>query len=186
MTAMQQWTGCLAVLALAAGLPAALAPARASAWWRRLPRSRWAGRLLSAAALFWAGWLIYEAPLEFLLPYRRWILPATVVAIPLTWLATPDLLACRAFGGLLALLPAPVLLVARSHPSPWRLVVVTSMYLTALAGMLLIMSPYHMRDWIECATRAPARMRLAGLLLTAVALLLAALALTVFAAPHGH
>lgn len=182
---LQHWTGWLAVLALAAGLPAALAPARAATWWRRLPRSRWAGRLLSAGALLWAGWLIHDAPLEFLLPYRRWILPATVVAIPLTWLSAPELLACRAAGGLLALLPAPVLLVARSHPSPWRLAVVILMYLLAVAGMLLMMSPYHLRDWIECATRAPLRTRLAGLLLTALALLLAALALTVFAAPRG-
>jgi len=95
------------------------------------------------------------------------------------------LLACRAAGGLLALLPAPVLLVARFHPSPWRLAVVILMYLLAVAGMLLMMSPYHLRDWIECATRAPPRTRLAGLLLTALALLLAALALTVFAAPRG-
>ncbi len=182
---MQHWTVCLAILALAAALPAALAPAGAGALWRLLPRSRWAGRLLSAAALLWAGWLVYDAPLEFLLPFRRWIWPVTIMLIPLTWFAMPELLSCRAVGGLLALLPAPVLLAARLHATPWRLVVVTLMYLMAIAGMLLMMSPYHLRDWIGWATRSSARTRLVGLLLALLALLLAALALTVFAAPKN-
>ncbi|MDD5706887.1 MAG: hypothetical protein PHR35_13265 [Kiritimatiellae bacterium] len=177
---LRQWTILLGILALAVGVPLLAAPVPAARCWRALPRHRWAGRILSAAALLWAGWLVYDAPLEFLIPFRRYILPAAAIAVPLTWMATPDLLACRALGGLLALLPAPVLVVARSHPSSWRLLVVTWMYLWAIAGMWLMMSPYRLRDWIEAVTRTPQRQRLCGAAFTAMGALLTGLALSVF------
>jgi hypothetical protein len=181
MWGLHQWSLLLAVPALAGGLLAMLAPAPVARRLRALPRDRLAGRLLSAAALLWAGWIVHREPLEFLLPCRRFILPAAAAAVPLAWIATPELLSCRAIGGLLALLPAPVLLAARFHPSPWRLAVVTPMYLLAVAGMWLMMSPYRLRDAIGAVTRTPARLRLAGLAAALLGLFLATLSCTAFA-----
>jgi hypothetical protein len=178
---LQTWTILLAGLACAGGLPALLAPRATGRALRGFCRSRWAGILLSTLALAWAGWLLYALPLEFLLPYRRFMPFVLLAVIPFTWFAMPDLLAARALGGLMALLPAPVLQVARVHPSAWRLVVVVLMYLFAVAGMTLIMAPYYLRDGLAWLTRSEGRLRICGAVRLLAALALAWLALTAFA-----
>ena len=119
-------------------------------------------------------------PLEFLVPYRRFIPLVMLAAIPFSWFAMPDMLAARALGGLFALSPAPVLQLARVHPSQWRLVVVTLLYLMAIAGMTLIMAPYYLRDGVAWVTRSELRLRICGAIRLLIGLLLAWLALTVF------
>jgi hypothetical protein len=178
---LQTCTFLLAVLACVSALPALLAPRAATRVMRGFCRNRWAGYVVSTLALAWAGWLLYALPLEFLLPYRKFIPFVMLAAIPFTWVAMPDLLSARALGGLLVLLPAPVLRVARVHPSAWRLVIVVLMYLFALAGMTLIMAPYYLRDGLEWVTRSDGRLRLCGAIRLLAAFLLAWLALTVFA-----
>lgn len=180
MMTLQGWVGLLALLAGISGLAAIAAPATCARALRALPRNRWAGYLLSTAALAWSGWLLYTMPLEFLMPYRRFIPWVMLAAIPFSWFAMPDLLAARALGGLFALIPAPVLQLVRVHPSPWRLVVVTLLYLMAIAGMTLIMAPYLMRDGIAWMTRSGRRLRMCGAVRLLVGLLLGWLALAVF------
>jgi uncharacterized protein YjeT (DUF2065 family) len=177
---LQTWTLLLALLACAAGLPALLAPRATGRALRGFCRHRLTGRVLSTLALVWAGWLLYALPLEFLLPYRKFIPFVMLAVIPFTWFAMPDLLAARALGGLLALLPAPVLQVARVHPSPWRLVIVVLMYGFAVAGMTLIMAPYYLRDGLEWVSRSDGRLRLSGAARLLAGLGLAWLALAVF------
>ncbi len=173
---LSQYSAALAVAALLPALFLLARPQETARALRALPRSAWAGRVLSAAALLWAGALVHSEPLEFLLPYRRWILPLMVLAVPLTWLATPELLACRATGALMALLPAPVLMVARTHPSPWRLAMVILMYLMAVGGMWLMMSPYRLRDLILRTLRSEGAARATGGMLLAFAIFLGLLA----------
>lgn len=159
---MQTWVALLAVAACVCGLPMMLSPAFARRGLRGFCRSRWAGRVLSTLALAWAGWWLYSMPLEFLVPYRKFVPFVILGAIPFAWYAMPDLLSARALGGILALIPAPVLQVARAHPSDWRLVVVALMYLMALAGMTLMMAPYLLRDGIEWLSRTDWRLRASG------------------------
>ncbi len=162
MLQLWQWSLILGAFFTGWGLFVLLAPTVAARALKRFPRDRWSGRVLSVVALAWSGWLIYAMPLEFLVPYRRWVPWVTLMAMPLTWAAMPDLLACRALGGLLCLLPAPVLQVARFHPSPWRLVVVVLMYAAAIKGMVLLMSPHYLRRLIDAGTGRPAWLRVGG------------------------
>lgn len=180
MLQLWQWSLILGAGFVGWGLVALLAPAGAARLLARFPRDRWAGRALSVVALIWSGWLIYAMPLEFLMPYRRWVPWAILAAVPLTWAAMPDLLACRALGGLLCLLPAPVLQVARFHPSPWRLVVVVLMYGAAIKGMVLLMSPHYLRRVIDVVTRRPAWLRVAGAVALSIGVVLLLLGLGVF------
>ena len=177
---LKLWVALLAALAGCSALITLAAPAASTRFLRGFCRNRWAGRLLSAVALAWAGWLLYALPLEFLMPYRKFIPFVMLAAIPFSWVAMPDLLAARALGGIMALMPAPVLQVARVDPSNWRLVVVALMYVMAIAGMTLIMAPYYLRDGLEWLTRSEGRLRLCGVVRLLFALLLAWLAFAVF------
>ena len=100
-------------------------------------------------------------PLSLLDPYKRFLPLVVLVCIPLSWYWLDELLACRAMGGLLMLFPAPLLLCVRSHPSPWRLVLVTAAYLAIIKGMVLMLYPWHMRRVCH-AMAASTALRLAG------------------------
>jgi uncharacterized protein YjeT (DUF2065 family) len=67
-------------------------------------------------------------------------------------------------GGLLLLLAAPVLAVARWHASPWRLVIVIFTYVLVIVGMWLVLSPYAFRKAMARVIRSNGRCRIAGAL----------------------
>ena len=73
---------------------------------RAFARHVWTGRVLATLAWIWAGWALYVMPLELLQPIRQWIPLLVLAAIPLSWYWMPDLLSCRAVGGLLVLFPS--------------------------------------------------------------------------------
>lgn len=165
-------TWCLIVgvaLAILAALPL-FAPAKASAAMRRFPRSVIAGVVISTLAFAWAAAIVLVAPLDFIAPWKLWIAGALMVSAPLSWFWMSPLLACRALGGILVLLPAPVLLSARMVDSPCRLVMVVLMYVFAVLGMDFIMAPYHLRDALSWIAAKPSRVRVAGALLLAAAM----------------
>lgn len=170
----------LAGLALVLGLPPILFPAGAAAAWKRFPRNVWAGRVLSAVALFWAAAQLADMPIEFLAPYRGLILPLTPVVVLLTWIWMDELLACRAAGALLALIPAPLLSCVRVNDSPARIVIAVLAYMMVIDGMLLMACPYLLRDGIAFLGRSQARVRATGIGYTALAVALVALALFVY------
>ena len=142
---------------------------------RLFPRSAIAGAVLSALAFLWAAAIVYEAPLDFIARFKLPIAILLIVSIPVSWFWMTDLLAIRALGGLLVLLPAPVLVVTRFLDSGWRLVLVVLMYVYAIAGMDFVMAPYHGRDAIAWATAKPARFAAAGAVFALVGLLVALL-----------
>ena len=81
-------------------------------------------------------------------------------------------------GGLLCLLPAPILAVAREHDSQWRLVIVIVAYIMAVKGMALVLSPYLFRKGTAFAAATDTRLRalcmaavLAGVALVALGVL---------------
>lgn len=146
----------------------------------RFPRSLWAGRILTGLALVWVGAIVLNAPLQkfnFLKPY-------IYIAVPLAYVLIiylmDELLAPRAFGGILLLLADPMLDAARWHDSPWRLVVTVLAYVWVLAGMVFVLSPFRLRRLIRNVVGDMARYRVVavfGLILGAV---LIGLGLTIY------
>lgn len=156
------WCYLLGLIGLFAGLSAAAAPASLSRTLKALPRSPAAGYALSTVAWIWAGYALWNMNLDFMMPYQKLIPIAVLVCIPLTWFWLDNLLPCRAIGGLLTLFPYELLHIARVHASPGRLVVVLFAYLCIVAGMVLLLYPWKLRQMIAWLTARVARVRWAG------------------------
>lgn len=129
---------------------------------RAFPRHALAGRLLTAAALVWVAWLLFEMPLGRFERYKPllWILtPASFVLIAVF---IDELLAPRALGGLLLLVATPMLDAARWNPSLSRLVITVFAFVLVIVGMVLVISPYRFRTELAWMER-PGATRLAGI-----------------------
>ncbi len=164
---------------LAAGLAAFSRPAWCRERARRFPRSVLAGGILTVIDMIWVALIVHGAALgrfEFLKP---WIYPAAGVAAAAIIFLMDDLLAARAFGGLLLLAGNPVLLAARWAPTPWRLVMPTLVYIWVLAGMILVLSPWRLRKALE-RLGGDRGWRLAGVTLGVIGFGVLVLALTVY------
>ena len=162
MTDLARYTLWLAASLLLLALPLLFAPCFSASLYRKLPCSVWIGRLLSAVALLWGGRMIYLMPFEFLQPYRHLILPLIPVVVVLTWWCMDELLAARSVGALAVLIPSPLLAAVRIHPSDWRLVISVWAYVMVITGMVLLLSPYRLRDALDRALKTPAQARLWG------------------------
>lgn len=174
------WSLFLAALFLVPAAVNLFAPDRAVLAAKAFPRSRGCDWILSAMAFLWAAALVFSLPIDFLARIRVPVMVLIIVAIPLSWAWMPDLLGSRAIGGLLVLLPAPVLQIARYCDSTWRLVVIVLMYLFAVAGMVLVLYPYHLRDALSWIAARPTRIRAVGIVCALLGLLLLLLGLVVF------
>ncbi len=139
-----------------------LKPALWREGFRRFPRSRWCGRVLSAAAIVWAAWVLKDMPLGRFEALKAGLLPVTIAFGGLVWFYMDELLAPRALGALLLLYPAPVLTAARLHDSPWSVVMSTVAYVMVIKGMALLLGPYLFRRFSERALRTDLLCRLAG------------------------
>jgi hypothetical protein len=144
------------------------------------PRSRLAGGILAAAALAWAGYIVYHAPLGRFEALKPGLILAVPVAFLLVFFFMDELLAPRALGALLLLVATPVLESARWHPSSARLVVVVVAYAVVVKGMALVLNPYLLRKALEWGLRRPALLRGGGLVHVALGLTLVILALAVY------
>ena len=173
------WCYLLGLICVLMGTTVAAAPAPLSRFYNALPRSAVAGYLLSTIAWLWAGYALWTMGLDLLEPFKKFLPVAVLVCIPLTWFWLDNLLTCRALGALLCLFPYELLHVARVHPSPWRLVVVTLAYLCIVKGMILLLYPWKLRQAIVWLTQRPALFRLAGALNALLGLLLIGLGATV-------
>ncbi len=128
-----------------AGLFAIIKPANSISFLSGLPRNVWLGRLFTAVALIWAAILTYREHFE-IVDKNIWLLYlVTPIVIWLTIKYVDELLCARAIGGILCILPAPMLDAAFIENSPTRLFVTFFAYLMAICGMVLIWSPYLMR-----------------------------------------
>lgn len=143
---------------------------------RAFPRHVWAGRILAAADILWAAWLVLTMGSTWIDAHRAIVYAAVPVIYILVIAFIDDLLAARALGGLLLLVPLPILESAFTHPASSRLVMTTFAYLLVVLGLVLVWSPFKLRQWTERwinqASMASA-VGGAGLLLGAVMLFLA-------------
>lgn len=150
--------------------------------WKALPRSVWPGRVLTAVCLAWSMLWVFVMPppfpqLEAVRPHLWWITPVAIVAV---CVCIPELLTCRAIGGLLVLAPAPMLSAAAWHPSEFRYVVVITAYVFIFAGMFYIAFPWMLRDHIDWVLRTLKRTRICAMAFTVLGIALCVLAMSDF------
>lgn len=163
----------LALLAL----PALFAPGWTARRWKAFPRCVWPGRILAVIALAWSAIWLLAMPLGPLDILKRYMTLLFLVAVPATWFLCDDLLACRAVGGLLALIPSALLPSAQWHPSPLRYIPLVVGYLFVVASLFLIAQPFHLRDVLFWGAASTSRTRFLGAIVAAVAAAMLATAL---------
>ncbi|MBL7077006.1 MAG: hypothetical protein ISS31_06015 [Kiritimatiellae bacterium] len=157
-----------------------LAPGLAMRGLRTFPRSRVMGGVLSVIGFAWAGWLLHQTPMGRFEQYRQALYALLPVICILVNILNSELLAPRALGGIMMLVPAPLLGAARWHPSPWRYLVIVTAYVLVIKGMALILSPYIFRRGGERTVKSEALCRAWGGFGMAVAVLLVVLGITVY------
>ena len=126
------------------------------------PRHRFIGALLTCAALSWATVLLMRTHLGFFEKYKPLLLLIAPLICILIVFFVDELLSPRALGGLLLLIPAPILESARWHDSAWRYFAIVSAYIMVIKGISLILSPYLFRKSVGFFTRSDAKTRLWG------------------------
>lgn len=142
----------------------AIAPARGRAFVRRFPRHRAAGIALAAIDVIWAAYLVYHARVELIARFRMLVFILAPLTLFLVVRHMDELLASRAFGGLLMLIPAPILHAARMSHSDWWYVPSVLSYVIAVLGIIIFLSPYRFRTMSAYWVESDRRCRLAGLL----------------------
>jgi hypothetical protein len=157
-----------------------LAPGLAMRGLRGFPRSRVMGALLSVIGFAWAGILLHRTPLGRFEQYRTILYALLPIACLLVNLLNSELLAPRALGGIMMLVPAPLLAAARWHPSPWRYLVIVTAYILVIKGVALILSPYIFRRGGERIVKTEGLCRAWGGFGMALAILLVVLGITVY------
>ena len=165
---------------LLAGGVMALAPAGTRHALSEFPRSRWPAWALTAAALLWSAWLVRDMEMGQFDVVKPWLPIIAVVGFGLIVYFMDELLAPRALGGLLMLVPTPILDIQRWHASAWRWVLGLLAYAMVIKGMLLVLGPYRFRKWTERYLPTDAACRRAGAACAALGAGLIALGLTVF------
>lgn len=170
LVAMVLWIGLAHV---AAGVMLAAAPGWARERVLRFPRNAWLGRILVAVAMAWSLHLVWEMPLGWFDAYKVWLWVAGPVAYLLVIFFVDELLAARALGGLLLLIPSPLLDAARFQESAWRLAPVILAYVWVVCGIALVLAPYRFREWAQVLGRTDVRCRLMGVLFLGAGILFA-------------
>ncbi|MDD4872863.1 MAG: hypothetical protein PHR77_20105 [Kiritimatiellae bacterium] len=135
-------------------LPFILSPGKTGEWIKDFPRSKFMAWILTAIGITWVTWLLFKTPLAWFDNYK----PSLYVLAPLFFMLMvnfmDDLLAPRALGGLLILIPGPIIDIARQR----GLLLVSLAYLLVIIGIMLVLSPYlfrkFMASWVENRTRS--------------------------------
>lgn len=165
---LMTWCILLGTMCCALGGFIVAAPRPATAVLKAFPRHTISGYVLSTIGWCWAAYALANMDLDIINPYKGYLPIAVLICIPLTWYWMDNLLSCRALGAVLMLYPYEMLHVARIHASDARLVLVWFAYIGIVAGMILMLYPWKLRQAIAWLTAQPVRVRLAGVTLAAL------------------
>lgn len=161
--------------------PAIFVPDTARKWCGAFPRNAVAAWILTAITLAWSAALLYSSPM---IAGIQWAQSLTVVLAPVAFvlgvLLLDELLAARALGGLLVLIPRTILDSAYIHDSPWKLAMTLLAYIMVVAGIILILSPFRFRHAAEVLMRNNVRSRLTGSIGVIVGIIAVVLARTAY------
>ncbi len=180
MSALAMMAIGIGAVAVLGKLPGILAPSAMRAGLVAFPRSRVLGRFLAALDLVVSAWLVWDMPESWFTPYRQSLWVLCPLSIVLVCVFLDELLAARALGGLLLLAAAPVLDIARFHPSPARLVMVVLAYLWVIPGLLIVSNPWWFRKLAAPMAATDLRCRLASAAGVSAGLVLIALGIWVY------
>lgn len=134
------------------GLAALVKPQAAVDVLKAFPRNKSAGWILTAICIAWSGWLIYMMPLGGFEKYKNliYVLMPVLFFLIITYMG--ELLAARALGGILMLLPYPMLEATIGSQSAYKYVIIILAYIMVVKGMLLTLSPYMFRRYAQLAS----------------------------------
>ena len=127
----------------------ALLPRGMAAWVGAFPRHVWAGRILAGVDIIWSAWLLMQMGFAWVDAHQILVYVAVPAAYVLVILFVDDLLAARALGGFMLLVPLPILESAFVHPAASRLIMTSFAYLLVIFGIVLVWSPFKWRQWTE-------------------------------------
>ncbi len=144
-------------------LPGVLRPAAAGAALRRFPRSVPAGIVLLGLGLAWAVWLCATVDLGEFTPLRTKLLAVCVVLGGAMMVWSREFLAVRGLAVLLLLAADVVLDAAFLRDEPAKLLLVAFAYAWIVAALVLLFSPYRLRDAAAWATASEKRFRVLAL-----------------------
>jgi len=134
-------------------------PVQSEKWLLGFPRNYPAGVFLGAVATAWMIWLVQTADLMEYTPHRTKFVFGFLILGVLSIVFLKEFLAVRA-GGVLALFVAKIMLdSAFLRDEPSRLVITILAYLFIVKGMVLVASPYLLRDLLQWLTARPVRFR---------------------------
>ena len=155
-------------------------PAAFGAAVRKFPRSLPVGWALMILGTAWFVWNLSQesiADFENLKPY----LFALFMAVGLgACIFVRDFLAVRGLAVVMLLLAKLMVDTARWVETDWRLVIVVWAYLLVVAGIWFTISPWRLRDLLNCTTATENRTRFWSGVRCAFGLLVLILGLTVF------
>jgi len=177
---LQQVALVLGVLYLAGHGWAFLKPALCRSCLLRLPRHYPVGCVLMAVAGLWFAGLIQFGDLMDYSPYRTKFLLVALLGTGLVIYYLRELLAARALGALLLLLAGVMFDAAFLRNESARLVITVTAYVYVGVGMILVGTPYRLRDFLEWVYSSESRARLAALAGMAFGVLLLLLGLFVY------
>jgi hypothetical protein len=163
LTPLAKWAASGGLAAIAVGVICLAAPTLARKLIERFPRSKIPAWSLAFADMFWVTIIVAGLSLGPKYdPYKPLVyLLAPVIYIMIITLMN-ELLAPRALGFLLLLLPAPILDSARWHSSDLRLVVTVLCYVAVVIGIVWVLNPYMFRKMMSFWTRSDSNCRILG------------------------
>ncbi|MFC1498705.1 hypothetical protein ACFLS1_09600 [Verrucomicrobiota bacterium] len=139
-------------------------PAPMRVWFKKFPRSRWSGAVLAAIDLICVEWILHNAALGRFEHLRLLLYLLGPIVFLLVVKFMNELLAPRALGGLLLLIPAPILAEARLHDTAFRYVIIVIAYILIIKGTILMLSPYKFRQWGNLLAKNEGSCRLWGVI----------------------
>jgi hypothetical protein len=149
---------------------------------RRFPRSEVWGYPLMLLATGWFVWNLKQENISDFAAWKPLMLVGFGAVGVLTCVFVRDFLPVRGLAILLLLLAKVSLDIQRWADTDWKNVVTVLAYVWVVAGVLLTVSPWWLRDWILWLTANPTRVRVGCGLRLAFALGLIVLGLTVYRA----
>lgn len=170
----------IGVLYLLGHLPGVFWPKDFRRMLKGFPRNYPLGVVLTLAAGIWFCWLTATTDLGEMSGLRNVLVLAWAVGAVLMMVFVPTFLAVRGLAFLLLLGTEVILSSAFLVDSNARLVMTVLAYIWAVVGMILVASPYYLRDGLEIAVATPQRCRLLSVAGAAFGVVLLALGAFVY------
>jgi hypothetical protein len=147
---------------------------------RRFPRSEVWGYPLMLLATGWFVWNLKQENISDFAAWKPFMLVGFTAVGVLACMFVRDFLPVRGLAILLMLLAKVSLDVQRWADTDWKNVVTVLAYVWVVAGVVLTVSPWWLRDWIQWMTATELRVRVGCGLRLALAVGLLVLGMTVY------